>query len=109
MKITLPDHIGFCQGVSNAVNKALSQKGAYCLGELIHNTVVNGQLKQNDITIVDDVEQVPDGATMIVRSHGVPPIVYQRAKEKNLKIVDATCGCVKAIQQKAENARKSKP
>ena len=102
MKITLPDHIGFCQGVSNAVNKALSQKGAYCLGELIHNTVVNRQLKQNDITIVDDVEQVPDGATMIVRSHGVPPIVYQRAKEKNLKIVDATCGCVKAIQQKAE-------
>ena len=102
MKITLPDHIGFCQGVSNAVNKALSQKGAYCLGELIHNTVVNGQLKQNDITIVEDVEQVPDGATMIVRSHGVPPIVYQRAKEKNLKIVDATCGCVKAIQQKAE-------
>ncbi len=102
MKITLPDHIGFCQGVSNAVHKALSQKGAYCLGELIHNTVVNDKLKQNDIVIVDDVEQVPNGATMIVRSHGVPPSVYQRAKEKNLKIVDATCGCVKAIQQKAE-------
>ena len=103
MKFLLPKEIGFCKGVQSAINKALAvEGGAYCLGDIVHNQTVIEQLRQKGILTVQSVDEVPEGATMIVRAHGVPPTVFEQAKAKNIKVVDATCPSVKAIQQKAQ-------
>ena len=103
MKFLLPKEIGFCKGVQSAINKALAvEGGAYCLGDIVHNKTVIEQLRQKGIVTVQSVDDVPVGATMIVRAHGAPPTVFEQAKAKNIKVIDATCPSVKAIQQKAQ-------
>ena len=103
MKFLLPKEIGFCKGVQSAINKALAvEGGAYCLGDIVHNKTVIEQLRQKGIVTVQSVDDVPAGATMIVRAHGAPPTVFEQAKAKNIKVIDATCPAVKAIQQKAQ-------
>ena len=103
MKFLLPKDIGFCKGVQSAIDKALQIDGeAYCLGDIVHNKSVIERLSKKGIKTVDSVEQVPTGATMIIRAHGAPPTVFEQAKERNIKVVDATCPSVKAIQQKAQ-------
>lgn len=103
MKFFLPKEYGFCTGVSTAINKALSLNAkAYCLGELVHNSHVTEMLAGHGIQTVKSVEDVPDGETVIIRAHGVGPDVYRRAEEKKLKVVDATCPYVRAIQKKAK-------
>lgn len=104
MKIFLPREIGFCNGVSSAVNKALSVCGkAYCLGQIVHNAGVSDRLAEKGITVVNDVEEVPEGSTLIIRAHGVGKRVYDVARERRLTLVDATCPSVKAIQMKARD------
>ena len=103
MKIFLPKDVGFCNGVSSAIKKALSIKdGAFCLGQLVHNESVSQSLQQNGITVVNSIDEVPDGATLIIRAHGAPKAVYDEAERRKIKIVDATCPSVGAIQKKAE-------
>ncbi|MBQ8433814.1 MAG: bifunctional 4-hydroxy-3-methylbut-2-enyl diphosphate reductase/30S ribosomal protein S1, partial [Clostridia bacterium] len=103
MKFLFPKNIGFCKGVQNAINKALAVDGkAYCLGDIVHNKSVIERLKQKGIETVNSIDDVPQGATMIIRAHGVPPIVYEQAKARNIQVVDATCPSVRAIQQKAQ-------
>lgn len=104
MKILLPREIGFCNGVSSAVNKALSVCGkAYCLGQIVHNAGVSDRLAEKGITVVDRIEDVPEGSTLIIRAHGVGKRVYDVARERRLTLVDATCPSVKAIQRKARD------
>ena len=103
IKVLLPKEIGFCKGVQSAVDKALSIKEkAYCLGHIVHNLHVIKQLKNNGLVVVDDITQVPDGATLIVRAHGASPEIFDAAKQREITIVDATCPSVKAIQKKAK-------
>lgn len=115
MKIFLPKEYGFCTGVSTAIKKALSISGeaslrntlsvygkAFCLGKLVHNQNVVEMLRQEGIVTVENIEDVPDGETVIIRAHGAPPEVFSRAREKGLTVVDATCPYVSAIQKKAQ-------
>ncbi len=107
MKVYFPKNIGFCKGVSNAIDKALAVKGkAYCLGDIVHNKSVVEMLCQKGIVTVDTVGEVPSGSTMIVRAHGAPPCVFQEAKDRQITVVDATCPSVRAIQKKAEKYHK---
>ena len=102
MRFWLPKQLGFCAGVKAAVDKAMSlEKEAYCLGEVVHNEHVVNRLAAKGVTTVKSIDQVPDGATMIIRAHGEPPQTYDEAKRRNITIVDATCPSVKKIQQKA--------
>lgn len=103
MKFLLPKNIGFCRGVQSAIDKALQVQGeAYCLGDIVHNKSVIERLCKRGIKIVQNVCDVPQGATLIIRAHGVPPTVYRQARARNLTVVDATCPSVRAIQQKAQ-------
>ena len=103
MKFLFPKNVGFCKGVQSAIDKALQIEGeAYCLGDIVHNKSVIERLHQKGIQTVQKVADVPEGATMIVRAHGVPPSVFEEAKGRNIKVVDATCPSVRAIQQKAQ-------
>ncbi len=102
MKIWIPKEIGFCNGVSTAIKKAESIEGrAYCLGQLVHNAQVSERLKERGLITVESLSEVPDGETVVIRAHGAPKSVYEEAQRRNIKIVDATCPSVRAIQQKA--------
>lgn len=103
MKILLPKEYGFCTGVSTAIKKALAVSGkAFCLGKLVHNQNVVDMLDDKGIVTVESIDDVPDNETVIIRAHGAPPKVFERAREKHLTVVDATCPYVSAIQKKAQ-------
>ncbi len=101
MKVILAKNCGFCSGVKKAVDTALSvpPENTFVLGELIHNAEVNGQLSKRGIVTVETPEEVPEGATLLIRSHGVGREVYQRCEERNIKLIDCTCEFVKRTQR----------
>ena len=107
MKVIVGRLAGFCGGVTKSVNisnKLLEQYGSmYCLGELVHNKQVVDELEEKGIKFVDDINEVPEGSKVIIRAHGVPIEIYEKAKEKNLEIFDLTCHNVLSIHDLAES------
>ncbi len=102
MKFYISENQGFCHGVKKAVETAMSvEQTAYCLGDIVHNDTVTDALRKKGVITVDGMEDVPDGAVMIIRAHGAPPEIYDEAAKRNIRIADATCPSVRAIQQKA--------
>lgn len=101
MPVTVARHSGFCSGVKRAVAIAEQNAapGVYVLGELIHNPDVVKRLEQKGLVTAESVEEVPDGATLIIRSHGVAEAVIRRAEQKGLKVLDATCPSVRRIHE----------
>ncbi len=103
MKVIVAEKYGFCAGVRNAIStaeKVLAEKGrVYSLGPIIHNPDVVDRLAQKGLVTVDDIEQIPAGATVLIRSHGAASEEIARLKEKNAEIIDATCVLVKRVQQ----------
>jgi len=107
MKIIVAKNSGFCYGVKRALQLALateSKKSNHTCtwGELIHNPEVTRKLEVKGIKVVNSVAQLKTGDTVIIRSHGVSPEVYQKLRKKRIKIIDATCPIVKKIQQTVE-------
>lgn len=102
-KILVASRGGFCPGVRRALEIARKSCGGgpvASLGELVHNTRVVEELKGRGIRPVDDLEEVWE-EVVIVRTHGVPPEMLQRARAKGLRVIDATCPWVKRAQRKA--------
>ena len=109
MEIIIGKNAGFCSGVAYTIkkaNKLLENNKIYCLGEIIHNEQVVKKLESNGMKTVSDIEEIPNGEKVIFRAHGEPICTYKRAEEKKLKIEDLTCGRVKLIHKKVEEARK---
>jgi len=111
VEIKVAKSAGFCWGVKRAVNMAVRaiKKGkgrAYCLGELIHNKREINRLKTLGMEFVDNMEELKEGSTVIIRSHGIAPQVLENLKKKGLDIVDATCPFVKEVQDKAVKLEK---
>lgn len=106
MEIKLANNYGFCYGVKRAVElaeEAANTPGySYTLGPIIHNPQVVNRLADKGVGVADTVEAIPAG-TMIIRSHGVGPAIYEEATHKGLNIVDATCPHVKKAQQDAKS------
>lgn len=103
MKITVGKYSGFCLGVKTTIdlaNQALDKNKAYCLGEIIHNEIVVDELSKKGMITVSNIEEIPDNSTVIFRAHGVAKSIYERASEKNLKVLDYTCGKIKVIHKK---------
>ena len=97
---------GFCAGVVRAVDIvkiALETFGApiYVRKEIVHNSYVVDDLRQKGAIFVDDLEEVPEGKRVIYSAHGVSPAVRQRAKERGLKVIDATCPLVTKVHVEA--------
>ena len=105
MKIIVAEKAGYCFGITNAMKLAedtLKQKEnqpIYCLGDLSHNRQEMKRLEERGIIKVDRIDDIPRG-TVIIRSHGVSKEVIDQAKAKHLKIVNATCPFVGAMQHK---------
>lgn len=112
MEICVAKNAGFCYGVRRAVNMALSESeasnGAVCtLGEIIHNKSVIEKLTEKNVRVIENAESAPDGATVIIRAHGVGKAVYETLERNGCKIVDATCPHVAKIHQIVERESKN--
>ena len=95
--------IWFLRGCSQChqhSGESLAEKGkVYSLGPIIHNPGVVERLAKKGLVTVDDVEQIPAGATVLIRSHGAASEEIAHLKQKNADIIDATCVLVKRMQQ----------
>ena len=103
MEIILAEYLGFCYGVKRAIRIAREHTdGTSCtLGPIIHNPQMVERLQSEGVDVVENLSDMEEG-TIIIRSHGVGPQVYQEAESKGLKIVDATCPYVKKAQLSAK-------
>ena len=101
MKVIVSRDRGFCAGVKAAVERAFSLDpvNTYVLGELIHNDVVLEQIAARGIVTVDEPEEIPAGATVLIRAHGVGEEIYARCHARGLNIVDCTCPFVRRTQE----------
>ncbi|MDH5445381.1 MAG: 4-hydroxy-3-methylbut-2-enyl diphosphate reductase [Gammaproteobacteria bacterium] len=111
MTILLANPRGFCAGVDRAieiVERALEVFGApvYVRHEVVHNRFVVDGLKDKGTIFVDELDEVPDDAIVIFSAHGVSREVQEEAKNRNLKVFDATCPLVTKVH--LEVARFSK-
>ena len=102
MEILLANPRGFCAGVDRAieiVKRAIETLGApiYVRHEVVHNKFVVDDLKQRGAVFVEELDEVPDGATVIFSAHGVSKAVWHEAERRGLKIFDATCPLVTKV------------
>ncbi len=102
-KIIVAENIGFCPGVQRAVDIALKQEPkTYVLGEIIHNADVVRQISDKGLITVESIDEIPDGSTVLFRSHGVPKEYYSLCESRNIKIIDCTCTFVHRTQKIVE-------
>lgn len=110
MKVILANHYGFCYGVKRAIKLAQSSaqnEGPACtLGPIIHNPQMVARLASEGVGMVESLNEMSDG-TIIIRSHGVGPEIYQQAEQTGLHVVDATCPHVKKAQMAANSLYKA--
>jgi 4-hydroxy-3-methylbut-2-enyl diphosphate reductase len=103
LKITIADNAGFCYGVMRAIKMAENAidkyKKMYSLGPIIHNPQVVEEYEKKGLKVLEDLEDAD--APILIRSHGVPPEVYNKIKDKNIDYIDATCPFVKEAQDYA--------
>jgi 4-hydroxy-3-methylbut-2-enyl diphosphate reductase len=102
MEVLLANPRGFCAGVERAieiVERALSQHGApiYVRHEIVHNKYVVDDLRAKGAVFVEELDEVPTGATVIFSAHGVSKQVRAAAEDRGLKIFDATCPLVTKV------------
>jgi 4-hydroxy-3-methylbut-2-enyl diphosphate reductase len=97
---------GYCAGVDRAVitvEKALELYGApvYVRKQIVHNKHVVAGLEERGAIFVEELGEVPEGATVVFSAHGVSPVVHQEAAERGLKTIDATCPLVTKVHHEA--------
>lgn len=93
---------GFCAGVERAIKAvelALEEYGApvYVRNEIVHNRSVVERLRARGVVFVKELEEVPEDAVTVLSAHGSPPWVFDQARERRLRLVDATCPLVTKV------------
>ncbi len=102
MRIILANPRGFCAGVDRAieiVKRALALFGQplYVRHEIVHNKMLVAELQQQGVIFVEDILEIPFGATAIFSAHGVSQSVRKQARERGLRLFDATCPLVTKV------------
>ncbi|MFN7173435.1 MAG: 4-hydroxy-3-methylbut-2-enyl diphosphate reductase [Thermaurantiacus tibetensis] len=107
LKVLVAAPRGFCAGVDRAIHiveLALERYGVpvYVRHEIVHNKHVVDSLRAKGAIFVKELDEVPDGATVIFSAHGVPKTIPARATERGLSWLDATCPLVSKVHRQAE-------
>ena len=106
MEVIVGKTAGFCYGVKRAINGAMEQvenNNLFCLGEIVHNKQVIEQLEKRGIKFIDDINQIKTKNTkVIIRAHGIQKEIYEKAKKKDIEVLDYTCPNVLKIHEIAK-------
>lgn len=114
MKIILADVLGYCMGVRRAVEiasdslKNCGSKKVYSFGPLIHNRIALENLAEKGLSVLkeEDISSVEKGSLVVIRAHGVPPVILEKLSGSECQILNATCPKVMASQKNAEKYAK---
>lgn len=106
-RVLLASPRGYCAGVDRAVvtvEKALDLYGApvYVRKQIVHNKHVVETLERRGVIFVEELDEVPEGSTVVFSAHGVAPSVHAEAEERSLKTIDATCPLVTKVHAEAK-------
>lgn len=110
MEITIAKTAGFCFGVSQAVELVyrltdeIPDRPIYTLGPIIHNERVIDDLAARGVQIANSVDEIPDDAVVVIRSHGVPEAVVKKLEAREGAFFNATCPFVKKIHRTVREA-----
>ena len=112
IKITLANPRGFCAGVDRAIDiveRAIEIFGApiYVKHEVVHNKFVVDELRKKGAVFVEELHEIPDETTVIFSAHGVSQAVRKEAKERQLKVFDATCPLVTKVHMEVTRYSKA--
>jgi len=114
MLIEIDTQSGFCNGVVRAIDKAeqelATSGGLFCLGDIVHNSQEVERLRKIGLQTIDNKQfrELKD-VKVLLRAHGEPPETYKIAEKNGIKIIDASCRVVLALQQKIKNAHENFP
>ena len=108
MSVIIDKNAGFCFGVVKAIAAAeeqlkLSHK-LYCLGDIVHNNEEVQRLSRMGLVVIDhsQLDNLPQ-STVLIRAHGEPPSTYKHAADRGIKLIDATCPIVLALQKRVRD------
>jgi 4-hydroxy-3-methylbut-2-en-1-yl diphosphate reductase len=106
VNIILANPRGFCAGVNMAIEsleRALELYGTpiYVYHEIVHNRPVVDRFRQKGVVFIDDISQIPEGATLLYSAHGVAPAIRAASVERHLRAIDATCPLVTKVHLEA--------
>ena len=109
--LLLAEPRGFCAGVVRAIevlNYLLDHEKPpiYSYHEIVHNTYIVENFKKRGVIFTDSINEVPKGARIVFSAHGISPLIMQQAKNKKLKIIDATCPLVTKVHLETKKAAK---
>ena len=109
--LLLAEPRGFCAGVVRAIevlNYLLDHEKPpiYSYHEIVHNTYIVENFKKRGVVFTDSINEVPKGARIVFSAHGISPLIMQQAKNKKLKIIDATCPLVTKVHLETKKAAK---
>ena len=107
MEVLLSSPRGFCAGVVRAidvVDVCLRRYGppVYVKHQIVHNPYVVNELESRGAITVEEVDEVPEGSLVVFSAHGSPPEDFQKAKARNLRVIDAVCPLVTRVHNEAK-------
>ena len=109
LHIEIDPHSGFCFGVVKAIEAAEAELNnndiLFCLGDIVHNNMEMERLKKKGLKSIsrDDLTQI-EKQKVLIRAHGEPPVTYEKASEKSISVIDATCPVVLKLQQRVKKS-----
>jgi 4-hydroxy-3-methylbut-2-enyl diphosphate reductase len=109
-KVLLAAPRGYCAGVDRAVEtveRSIKQFGTpiYVRKQIVHNLPVVRDLESKGAIFVDELSEVPEGATVVLSAHGVAPEVYREVEARDLQAIDATCPLVTKVHKEVRPRR----
>ena len=107
MEVLLSSPRGFCAGVVRAidvVNVCLDRYGppVYVKHQIVHNPYVVNELESRGAITVEEVDEVPEGSLVVFSAHGSPPEDFEKARSRNLRVIDAVCPLVTRVHNEAK-------